>query len=92
MVLLFQVEPSLHLQLRFDIKKGDEIITTPITFAATAASAMYQGASVKLVDIDLQTLNIDQTKLVDNINNKKKVIMPVILEDTRLLCLKLKKL
>ena len=44
---------ALHMAVTaIGIKPGDEVITTPITFAATATSAIYQGASVKLVDID----------------------------------------
>lgn len=69
---------ALHLCLAaIGVKEGDEIITTPITFCATANVALYLGAVVKFVDIDPYTLNIDPKKIEDQITEKTKVIMPV---------------
>ncbi len=59
------------------LKKGDEVITTPITFCATANAVLYTGADIKLVDIDSDTLNIDENLIEKNITNKTKAIMPV---------------
>jgi len=56
---------GLHLaNLALDLKKGDRIITTPITFAATANSARYCGAEVWFADIDPDTylLSLESTK------------------------------
>lgn len=61
------------------LKKGDEFITSPITFAASGNGALYLGGVPKFVDIDKDTYNIDITKLKENITNKTKVITPVSL-------------
>ena len=51
---------ALHLSVAaLGIGSGDDVITTPMTFCATANAALYQGAEVKFVDIDPKTLNID---------------------------------
>ncbi len=58
-------------------KKGDEIITSPLTFAATANSICYSGAYPLFIDIDPNTYNIDldqvENKLKKKINSKKKL-------------------
>lgn len=69
---------ALHMAVTaIGIKPGDEVITTPITFAATATSAIYQGASVKLVDIDPFSLNLDHSKIEEIISHKTKAIIPI---------------
>ncbi len=50
-------------QWRFNIKPGDKIITTPITFVASANGFRYQGAEVVFCDIDPKTFLIDLDKL-----------------------------
>ena len=51
---------ALHLiGLALNWKKGDIIITTPITFVATANSIVYSGAKPEFVDINSNTYNID---------------------------------
>lgn len=51
---------ALHLcALSLNLKKGDKVITTPITFAATANCVRYTGADVVFADIDPETLLID---------------------------------
>jgi UDP-4-amino-4,6-dideoxy-N-acetyl-beta-L-altrosamine transaminase len=59
------------------IKKGDEVITTPITFAATANSVLYQDAIPVFADIDPKTYNIEPVSIKENITDKTKAIIPV---------------
>jgi perosamine synthetase len=69
---------ALHLSVAaLGIGPGDEVITTPMTFCATANAALYQGADVKFVDIDEKTLNIDPNLIEAKITERTKVIMPV---------------
>ena len=56
---------------------GDEVITTPITFAASANCVRYVGGTVVFSDIDAETYNIDPTKIVDKITDNTKAIIPV---------------
>jgi len=65
--------------MALDIKAGDEIITTPFTFIATAEVIAFLGATAIFVDIDEKTYNIDSTKIEDAITERTKVIMPVSL-------------
>ncbi len=67
---------ALHLiGLALNWKKGDIIITTPITFVATANSIVYSGAKPEFVDINSNTYNIDlnllERRLKKNSNNNK---------------------
>lgn len=59
------------------IESGDEVITTPITFAASANCARYLGANVVFTDIDEQTYNIDPEQIRRSITPKTKAIIPV---------------
>lgn len=59
------------------IKKGDEVITTPLTFAATANSVLYQDATPVFADIDSKTYNIDPESIKEKITEKTKAIIPV---------------
>ena len=59
------------------IKSGDEVITTPFTFIATATSIMMAGAKPVFVDIDPVSLNIDPAKIESAITDKTKAILPV---------------
>jgi dTDP-4-amino-4,6-dideoxygalactose transaminase len=69
---------GLHLTLlAMDIQSGDEVITTPLTFAATLNTIVLAGAKPVLVDIDPRTYNIDLNQLEDRITKKTRVIMPV---------------
>jgi len=59
------------------IKHGDEVITTPFTFAATANSIIMQGGKPVFVDIKEDTFNIDPDKIEEKITKKTKAILPV---------------
>lgn len=69
---------ALHVALlAAGIGEGDEVITTPFTFAATGNSILYTGARPVFVDIDPETFTIDPTKIEEAITDKTKAIMPV---------------
>lgn len=59
------------------ISDGDEVITTPMTFAASANCILYQGGVPVFADIKPDTYNIDPNSLKDKITNKTKAIIPV---------------
>ncbi len=59
------------------IKEGDEVVTTPITFAASANCVLYCGARPVFADIDLDTYNIDPKEIEMKITSKTKAIIAV---------------
>ncbi len=61
------------------VKPGDEIITTPFTFIATAETIAFLGAIPVFVDIDEKTYNINADLIEDKITSKTKAIIPVSL-------------
>ena len=63
--------------LALNIGQGDEIITTPFSFIATAETIALLGATPVFVDIDPHTYNIDIQKIKSAITPKTKAIMPV---------------
>ena len=63
--------------LGMDIGQGDEVITTPSTFIATAEAISFCGATPVFVDIDEQTYNIDPALIEAAITPKTKAIIPV---------------
>ncbi len=63
--------------LALGIGRGDEVITTPFTFIASATSIMMAGAKPVFVDIDPATLNIDPAKIEPGITPATKAILPV---------------
>jgi dTDP-4-amino-4,6-dideoxygalactose transaminase len=68
---------ALYLALRaFDIKAGDEVITTPFTFFATAETISATGATPVFVDID-ECFNIDVNQITAAITPRTKAIVPV---------------
>ncbi|MCT7495778.1 DegT/DnrJ/EryC1/StrS family aminotransferase [Aliarcobacter cryaerophilus] len=69
----------LLAMMALDIKPGDEVVTTPFTFIATAETIAFLGATPVFVDIDEKTYNIDPNKIETAITPKTKAIMPVSL-------------
>lgn len=59
------------------IGPGDEVITSPLTFAATANAALYLGASVRFVDVESDTGNLDPDRIEDAVTDRTKAIVPV---------------
>ncbi|CAN2170682.1 WecE Predicted pyridoxal phosphate-dependent enzyme apparently involved in regulation of cell wall biogenesis [Candidatus Nanopelagicaceae bacterium] len=59
------------------LKPGDEIITPPLTFIATQATAALLGATVRFADIDPETGTIDPKEVVKQINNKTRAVVAV---------------
>jgi perosamine synthetase len=59
------------------VSNGDEVITTPFTFIATANSVMYQGGRPIFADIDERTFNLTPSDIEKRITNRTKAIIPV---------------
>lgn len=69
---------ALHVAcLAAGIGKGDEVITTPITFAASANCALYCGARPVFADIDEKTWNIDPQSVRERITERTKAVVAV---------------
>lgn len=72
-------EALLISLMALGIRPGDEVITTPFTFIATAEVIALLGATPVFVDIDANTCNIDASLIEERITEKTKAIMPVSL-------------
>jgi perosamine synthetase len=69
---------ALHIAcLAAGLKDGDEAITSPITFVASANCALYCGAKPVFADVDLLTANIDPGEITKKISKRTKIIIPV---------------
>ncbi len=69
---------GLHLSLVVaGVGEGDEVITSPMTFAATANVIEHAGATPVFADIDIETMNINPALVEKKVTKKTKVIMPV---------------
>jgi len=69
---------GLHLALAaLDLQPGDEVITTPMTFAATLNVIVLAGAKPVLVDVEPHTYNLDVAKVAGAITPRTRAIMPV---------------
>jgi dTDP-4-amino-4,6-dideoxygalactose transaminase len=69
---------ALHLGLAaLNLKPGDEVITTPITFCATANTILHAGGRVVLADVEPDTLNLSPAAVEKAITPRTKAIVPV---------------
>ena len=69
---------ALHMILQSaGVKSGDEILTTSVTFAATANAAIFCGARIRFCDIDSETFNIDPRAVQEAITKKTKAVIVV---------------
>lgn len=69
---------ALHLALiGLGVGPGDEVITTPLSFATTANVLVHVGATPVFADVEPDTLNLDPAAVADRIGPRTKVIMPV---------------
>ena len=69
---------ALYLALKaLDVGPGDEVITTPFTFFATAGAVTRTGAVPVFADIDSRTFNLDPASVRSKISAKTKVVLPV---------------
>ena len=69
---------ALHLALEaIGVGSGDEVITSPITFASTANVIVHRGARPVFVDVDADTLNLDVAALDTAMTPKTKAVIPV---------------
>lgn len=77
-IALNSCSAALHLaMLAIGIRPGDEVITTPFTFVATANAVIHAGGKPVFTDIDPKTFNIDPKKIEAAITKKTKAIIPV---------------
>src|SRR5579863_4522053 len=75
---LMSATTGLHFALlTMQLTPGDEVITTPLTFAATLNAIVLSGGKPVLVDIDPHTLNMDLNLLEQAITERTRVIIPV---------------
>ena len=59
------------------LEPGDEIVTSPLTFAATANAALYLGATVRFVDVEPETGTLDPAQLESALTERTRLIVPI---------------
>jgi perosamine synthetase len=69
---------GLHLALRaVDVTQGDEVITSPFSFVASANAVLYEGATPVFADIDPLTLNLDPQAAAAAVSERTRALLPV---------------
>jgi perosamine synthetase len=69
---------GLHLAVRLaGIGPGDEVVTTPFSFVASANAVLYEGGSPVFADVDPRTLNLDPDAVADALTPRTKAILAV---------------
>ena len=69
---------ALHLCVKAaGLGDGDEVVTTPFSFVASANCLLYERAIPRFVDIDIETYNIDPVLIEDSISHRTRAILPV---------------
>ncbi|QDG62553.1 DegT/DnrJ/EryC1/StrS aminotransferase family protein [Pseudarthrobacter sp. NIBRBAC000502771] len=69
---------ALHVAYNsLNLKKGDEIVTTPLTFVATAATAALQGARIRFADVDPDTGNLDHEAAASEVGERTRAVTSV---------------
>jgi dTDP-4-amino-4,6-dideoxygalactose transaminase len=69
---------ALHLSLvAAGIRPGDEVLTTPLTFAATANAILAAGAVPRFADVDLHTQNLDPERAARAVTRRTRALLPV---------------
>jgi perosamine synthetase len=69
---------GLHLSVRLaGVGAGDEVVTTPFSFVASANCILYEGATPVFVDVDPRTLNLDPTAVKAAITEKTRAVLAV---------------
>jgi perosamine synthetase len=69
---------GLHLALRaVGIEAGDEVVTSPLSFVASANAALYEGARPVFADIDPVTLNLDPQAAAAAVTERTRALLPV---------------
>src|SRR5262249_19505147 len=77
-VALNSCTAALHLALlALDLKPGDEVVTTPMTFCATVNSILHAGGTPVLADVDARTMNIDPGQVRQKMGPRVRAILPV---------------
>lgn len=77
-VALNSCTAGLHLAcLALDLRPGDEVITTPLTFCATVNAIIHGGGVPVLADVEPETMNIDPEKIKQRITRRTRAILPV---------------
>ena len=66
------INTALHAM---ELKKGDEVLTSSMTFVSTINNLYLYDLKIKLIDINIKDYNIDVTKLIKNITKKTKLIL-----------------
>ena len=69
---------GLHLALRaVGVESGDEVVTSPLSFVASANAVVYEGAKPVFADIDPVTLNLDPVAAEAAVTERTRAILPV---------------